>query len=46
MNIVGGGLNEPVDYPNGENTEAVKGDLHIGFGRGILKQGVILYSRC
>lgn len=28
VNIVGGGVNEPVDY------------LHSGFGGGILKQGV------
>ena len=38
VNIVGGGANEPVDYPDGANTKAVKEDLLGGYGKGILKQ--------
>jgi hypothetical protein len=38
VNIVGGGANDAVDYPDGANTKAVKEDLHSGFGMGILKQ--------
>jgi len=38
VNIVGGGANEPVDYPDGANTEAVEKKLLGGYGKGILKQ--------
>ena len=41
VNIVGGGLNESVAYPDGSNTEAVEKKLLGGFGKGILKQNGI-----
>eukprot|EP01031_Cornospumella_fuschlensis_P028569 gene28569-34487_t len=37
VSIVGGGANKPpVSYPDGSNTKAVKEDLFIGYGQGIL----------
>lgn len=45
VNIVGGGMNDAVDYPDDSNTKAVTKDLHNGFDRGILtRNGKLVLS--